>query len=157
MRPDVVFAYVRDLLERMTGIRPEQDSDGDLPVELEGAQFFVRVVGEHDPWVQVFAIALADVPSSPGLLERLNEINSQLRFARTFHVAGQVLIETEIWADDVNPANFIHACKNIAGAADAYGERLQGDFGGRLRFEESKTHEYQPPRQGAGQVSGPYL
>ena len=143
MRPDVVFAYVRDLLERMTGIRPEQDSDGDLPVELEGAQFFVRVVGEHDPWVQVFAIALADVPSSPGLLERLNEINSQLRFARTFWASGQVLFESDIWADDLSAANFGHACRNIAGATDSFSPRLVSTFGGRAVFQESKDEEYQ--------------
>ena len=157
MRPDVVFAYVRELLERMTGTRPEPDADGDLPVGLEGAQFYVRVVGEHDPWVQVFAVTLAEVPPSPELFERLNDINSRLRFARAFHVGSQVLIESEIWADDVNPANFIHACKNIAGAADAFGERLHADFGGRPRFEESKTEEYQPPLPGVGQVAGPYL
>jgi hypothetical protein len=47
MRPDVAFSYVRDLSERMTGVRPEPDHDGDLPVHFHGAQFFVRVVARR--------------------------------------------------------------------------------------------------------------
>jgi len=34
MRPEVVFAYVRDLVEQFTGQRPIPDHDGDLPVHL---------------------------------------------------------------------------------------------------------------------------
>ena len=46
MRPDVVYAYVRELLTTMSGERP--DPDGDLPVRYRGAQFFVRITGSAD-------------------------------------------------------------------------------------------------------------
>lgn len=157
MRPDATFAYVRDLLERLTGERPSPDADGDLPVQLDGAQFYVRVAGSSDPWVQVFSIALAEVEPTLELMARLNDINTQLRFARAFHVQGQVLIETEIWSDDVNPANFHHACRNVAGATDAYADELRDAFGGRLAFEESKTPEYQPAVSRSRNAAGPYL
>lgn len=157
MRPDATVAYVRDLLERITGTRPAPDQDGDLPVVWDGAQFYVRVVGSSDPWVQVFSIALADVEPSLELMAHLNDINAQLRFARMFHVQQQVLIETEIWSDDVNPANFHHACRNVAGATDAYSKALHEAFGGRLAFEESKTDQYEPSSMPVGFAAGPYL
>ena len=119
MRPDVAFVYVRDLIERMTGARPEPDHDGDLPVHLHGAQFFVRIVGPVNPWVQVFSVAVAELKPTPELMSMLNEINSHIHFARAFHVGSQVIIESEIWADDVTPANFLYACQNVAAATDA--------------------------------------
>ncbi|MDP1877150.1 MAG: YbjN domain-containing protein [Actinomycetota bacterium] len=157
MRPDVTYVYVRDLLERLTGERPDPDGDGDLPVQFGGAQFFVRVVGVVDPWVQVFSVAVADLEPTPGLMVRLNEINAELKFARAFHVSGQVLIETEIWSDDVNPANFHHACSNVAWATDAYATGILSAFGGRPQFEESKTEDYQQGTLPMGVAAEPYL
>lgn len=162
MRPDAAFAYVRDLIERMTGVRPDPDADGDLPVHLHGAQFYVRVVATApNPWVQVFSVAVADVPASDGLMARLNEINGYIHFARAFHFGSQVIIEAEMWADDVTPANFVYACRNVAAATDTFAPDLHKSFGGRLLFEESKTSAYQqgelplgPLAQGADQATG---
>lgn len=157
MRPDVAFSYVRDLLERMTGVRPTQDDDGDLPFLLDGAQFYVRILGAATSWVQVFSIALDDVEPSPELMHELNGINARLRFARAFHMGGQVLIETEIWSDDVNPSNFHYACGNVAGATDEFARPLQEAFGGRLAFEQSKTDDYGQSPLHVGFAAGPYL
>ncbi|MGJ6980689.1 T3SS (YopN, CesT) and YbjN peptide-binding chaperone 1 [Aestuariimicrobium soli] len=150
MRADVATSNVRDLLERVTGARPEHDEDGDLPVIFGGAQFYVRVVGSDDAWIQVFSVALADVDSSPGMLAELNAINSERRFARAFHVGRQVLIESDIWADDINPANLGFACSHVAQATDSMASKLKEAFGGRARFEESKTSEYRIPLGFAG-------
>ena len=149
MRPDPAYSYVRDLLERLTGERPVPDHDGDLPIFWQGANFWVRIVGNPDAWVQVFSIALADLDPTPEMMVRLNDINANLRFARAFHCARQVLIETEIWADDVNPANLRHACWNVATATDAHSQVLVQEFGGRPFFEESKTEEYEPAKAAA--------
>jgi len=157
VRPDVLHAYVRDLLERLTGDRPSPDHDGDLPVAMEGAKFYVRVVGTVDPWLQVFSVALDEIEASSELMVQINEVNRQLRFARAFHVSRQVLIETEIWADDVNPANFAHACRNVASATDAFAPELCAEFGGRLFFDESKSSEYESQSAPRGNVAGPYL
>jgi hypothetical protein len=93
--------------------------------------------------VQVFSVAVAEVEPSPGLMTRLNEINSFLHFARAFHIGSQVIIESEIWADDVAPANFLYACQNVAAATDMFAPDIQKAFGGRLLFEESKTEAYE--------------
>lgn len=142
MRPDMVLSYVRDLLERITGERPDPDPDGDLPVALGGALFYVRIASPTDPVVQVFSVAVADIEPSADLHAALNEINANLVFARAFHVKDQVLIESEIWGSDVNPANLDHACRNVASATDSHGTRLAKEFGGNPRFEQSKMAGY---------------
>ncbi len=121
MHADMVESYVRDLLERLTGVRPEPDHDGDLPVQLGGALFNVRVDNPADPVVQVFSVAVADSKSTAKLNRALNDINARLRFTRIFHVRDQVLIESEIWGSDVNANNLEYACRSIAAATDAFG------------------------------------
>jgi hypothetical protein len=154
MRPDVAFVYVRDLIERMTGTRPEPDQDGDLPVHFHGALFFVRIVGPVNPWVQVFSVAVADLEPSPELMSLLNNINSRIHFARAFHLNTQVIIEAELWADDVTPENFLYACQNVAGATDAFSPAILKAFGGRPLFEQSKTEAYEQGELPLGLLAG---
>jgi len=151
MRPDPAYAYLRDLAERATSTRPEPDHDGDLPIHIHGALFYARVVGDPNAWIQVFAVAIAGIPETPDLALALNDINRQIRFARAIHVAEQVLFEAEIWADDLNPANFTHACRNIARATDAFGYRLVEAFGGEPVFDRSKDTGYASPTDDSGQ------
>ncbi len=155
MRPDVAYVYVRDLIERMTGSRPEPDHDGDLPVHFHGAQFFVRVVGPVNPWVQVFSVAVSDIGPTPGLMTALNEINTLIHFARAFHVGEQVIVESEIWAEDVTPANFLAACQNVASATDAFAPRIVDQFGGHPLFESSKSEAYQQGELPLGPLGRP--
>lgn len=160
LRPDMVESYVRDLLERMAGSRPEPDHDGDLPVTLGGATFFVRIVSPHDPIVQVFSIAVDGIEPTPALYAAMNDINSCLHFARIFYVKGQVLIESEVWGTDVNPSNLDHACKNIAAATDSFGTDLAHQFKARPWFEEAKAPDYRPPTprpEGFGDGFGMYI
>jgi len=89
---------------------------------------------------------VSELEPSLDLMAAINEINTKLRFARAFHVSGQLLIEAEIWADDVNPANFTHSCRNVARITDEYSGAIHERFGGRLMFDESKTADYQRPR-----------
>lgn len=152
----MVMSYLRDLLETVTGNRPEPDKDGDLPVQIGGALFYVRVVNPADAIVQVFSVAVAEVPPTLELMAEINKINASIGFARAFHVQEQVLIEAEIWGVDVNLANMQHACSNIARATDAFGPRLAQEFGGRLVFQASQTDGYQAGPLVASPV-GPYL
>ncbi len=156
MRPEMVTSYIRDLLETVTGERPVPDQDGDLPVRVGGALFYVRVVNPTDAIVQVFSVAVAGVPATLGLMAKINDINSSIGFARAFHVQEQVLIESEIWGVDVNLANLQHACSNIARATDTFGPPLAAEFGGQLAFQTSQTEDYRAGPLTASPV-GPYL
>ena len=153
----MVLSYVRDLLERMTGARPEPDDDGDLFITYGGATFYSRVTNPDDAIVQVFGVAVADIDPTPELFEAINEINRSIGFARAFWVGGQVLVEAEIWGVDVNPSNFQHACWNIASAIDRFGPSLIEQFGGRPRFEELKEPEYDQGELFRANGHGPYL
>lgn len=157
LRSDIVFSYVRDLVERLTGIRPEPDHDGDLRITYSGATFYVRVINSEDAIVQVFGIAVADVEPTPDLFEALNDMNRSISFGRAFWVRGQVLIETEIWGSDVNPANFQHVCWIIASTIDRFGAELVDKFGGSARFEETKEPDYNQGELFRANGHGPYL
>ena len=57
--------------------------------------------------MQVFGVAVADVEAAPELflMPQLHQPRDSLR-PRILGFRGQVLVETEIWGSDVNPANF---------------------------------------------------
>jgi hypothetical protein len=155
MRPEVTTSYVRDLLEHFTGSRPEPDDDGDLPLCYGDREFFVRIVGQ-DAVVQVFAVAVAGIDPSGDLMHELNDINTQLKFSRMFWVAGQVLVEHDIWGDDVNPANLRHACVTVAEAATHFGGGLIERFGGEPQFSSNCAPQEPVTDEGIEQL-GLYL
>jgi hypothetical protein len=155
LRADMVRAYVESLLERLTGTeRFVPDEDGDYPVRYRDALYFVRLVGEVDPVIQVFSIAVADVPKSAKLLERLNQINTEVRFTRVFWVRGQVLVEADLMGEGVDPDSFRTACSTVASVTDTIAPAIAERFGGRLAFDEEKTPSATEP-SGAG--TGGYL
>ena len=56
MRTDMVRAFVESLLERLTGSeKVVPGADDDYPVRFRGALYYVRLVGDVDPVVQVFS------------------------------------------------------------------------------------------------------
>lgn len=157
MRCDMVLSYVRDLLAEMTGRRPEPDHDGDLVISYGGATFHARIINPDDPVLQVFSVAVDDLPATPELFAAVNDINLNIAFARAFWVRDQLLIESEIWATDVNPANFQHAFGNIASATDVHVPDIVAAFGGKPRFDQSKEPGYGQPSLFRADGNGAYL
>ena len=146
MRTDMVRAYVESLLERLIGAKQvSPDDDGDYPVRYGNALYYVRLVGDVDPVVQVFSVAVSGVEPTPDLLEELNSINSSIRFARIFWVREQVLIESEMVGEGVEPADFDNACRAVATITDHYGPLLAERFGGKTAFADEKTDPVEPP------------
>jgi Putative bacterial sensory transduction regulator len=149
VRRDVIAAYVEKLLGVLTDApRVVPDRDGDYPVRFGSALYYVRLVGDGEPDVQVFAVAVDGVEPAPELLAELNDINCRIRFARVFHVAGQVLVETDIVGDAIDPRGFSNACQVVAGVTDKIGPGLAKKYGGRTVFEDGKESGYEPPRTG---------
>ena len=139
MRSDMVRAYVESLLERLTGIdKAVPDHDGDYPVRYRDALYYVRLIGEKDPVVQVFATAVADIEATPELLSRLNDVNSQIRFARVFWVRGQVLVESDLVGQSLDGAEFDSACTAVATITDHFAPLIAEEFGGRTAFADEK-------------------
>jgi hypothetical protein len=140
VRADMLKAYVESLLERLIGAtKVEADADGDYPVRYKNALYYVRVVGDGSPVVQVFSIAVEGVSATPDLFEELNTINSNIKFARVFWVRDQVLVERELVGEGVDPADFDNACEAVATITDHYGPLLAEKFGGKTAFADEKT------------------
>ena len=152
-KTDMVRAYTEILLKQVIGADTiEPDHDGDYPVRYQSALYYVRIDPgrRDDPVVQVFAVAVDKVKPAPPLYEALNEINTQLRFARTFWVGGQVLIEAEMPGMSLSPDNFASACRTVASAADYFGPRLAEGFGGKTAFDDEKGPDYEGPTDWPG-------
>ena len=145
MRADMVRTYVESLLEKLTGVdKAVPDADGDYPVRYRDALYFVRLIGEVDPVVQVFATAVAGVPATPDLLERLNAINSNIRFARVFWVREQVLVESDLVGQTIDGPEFDGACRAVATITGHFGPLLAEEFGGTTAFADSKVETAAP-------------
>jgi hypothetical protein len=146
MRRDVIAAYVEKLLATLTdGVPVTADDDGDYPIRYRSALYYVRLVGDERPDVQVFAIAVAGVAASAELLADVNDINTRARFARVFHVRDQVLVETDLVGDAVEPNSFYNACRTVARITDDIGPELVAKHGGRTAFDDAKDADYAAP------------
>jgi hypothetical protein len=147
-KTDMVRAYTESLLEQVLAVeKVRADKDGDYPVRYRSAQYYVRIDGRRAdaPVVQVFAIAVAGVAATADLYEAVNDINAQLHFARIFWVREQVLIEADLPGEGLSLSSFTAACETVAMAADYFGPRLVGLFGGKTAFEDEKGDDYEPP------------
>ena len=145
MRAEMVRAYVETLLEELIGSeKVTPDHDGDYPVRYKSALYFVRLIGDTDPVVQVFSRAVTDLKGSAKLYERLNEINATIRFARIFYVAGQVLVESDLIGQTVDREEFDAAARAVATITDHFGPLLVEAFGGRTAFADDKDGEAPP-------------
>lgn len=145
-KTEMVRLLVESQLRVLTGSdQLAPDDDGDYPVRFRDALYYVRVLDDADPVVQVFSVALADIEKSAELLDALNDINCRLVFARTFWVRGQVLFEAEHLGMTLDAEDFINACETIARATDYFAPRLAEQFGGQLLFDESKAETYEQP------------
>lgn len=92
----------------------------------------MRLVRPEEPIAQIFAVAVDAIAASPALAEALNEINGEIWFARIFQVRDQVLVETDILAETLDPTGFRNACQVVAGIARQAGPDLVDHFEGRL-------------------------
>ena len=140
MRVEQATAYVESLLYRFVGgDRIVADHDGDYRVWFRNCLYFVRVIGHDVAVVQVFAVAVADVDVSPALLTELNTLNSEIQFARACHLRQQILIETDVLAEDFSPATFENACSHVETVTLEMAPSLAARFGGRLTFANRLT------------------
>ena len=156
MRVEQATAYVESLLYRFVGgDRIVADHDGDYRVWFRNCLYFVRVIGHDVAVVQVFAVAVADVDVSPALLTELNTLNSEIQFARACHLRQQILIETDVLAEDFSPATFENACSHVETVTLEMAPSLAARFGGRLTFANRLTLATAPGAPGAPGLAGP--
>ena len=97
------LSEVQEILARDLGIDfVEPDADGDLPVPSEDVPIYIRTVDNSDADVQVFTVLAQAQADDPGLLSRINEINSVVRGCRLFAIDGQVLLESDLPGNELS-------------------------------------------------------
>jgi hypothetical protein len=97
---------------------------------------FVRVL-EAPLCVRMFSPVLEDVEADDRLLDRLNELNAEIRFVRFFVVEGRVIVAAEMFVAPFVAEHLSRACVQVGRLADEIGGTLQKEFGGRRAFEEA--------------------
>jgi hypothetical protein len=114
--------------------------DGDVALRFGSVALFVRVL-DDPPCLRLFSPVLEDVEADDRLLERLNELNAEIRFARFFVVEGRVIVAAELFVAPFVAEHVNRACVVVGSLADEFGGMLQKEFGGRRAFEEGKEGE----------------
>ena len=117
------------------------DEDGDIPCRAGSAWYLIRLLDGDPPIVQMYSPVLSGVTKTPELLEEINTINADIRFARMFWVNDDIMIATELLAETIDKEELENACGAIAGIADHYDDELQKKYGGKRSFEEDPTQQ----------------
>ncbi|MGA7993087.1 MAG: hypothetical protein WCC53_16790, partial [Thermoanaerobaculia bacterium] len=114
---------------------PEFDGDGDFSLRFGSAVVFVRVLGDP-PCVRVFSQVLEGVEVEEPLVDRVNKLNADVRFARLFVLDGKVIAAAEVLASPFVAEHLADTCVQLGRLADEIGGALEKEFGGRRAFEE---------------------
>jgi hypothetical protein len=125
-----------------------RDPDGDTPIRSGEAMVYVRVRAERN-FVGVFSPVLLDINRTAGLIDAVNEINTNIRVARAAVTNHEVIFAAEVDDGPGAEASVINAIEAVSRLANSYGTDLQSRFGGRTFFQE-------PPIQ-PDQHTGLYL
>lgn len=136
-KAQVIRPFVESTIKELLGLEQLQvEADGAIPIRRGSTAVWVRLLDEDPPTLSVFSPMLQGVSTSPALLERLNQINAGVRFARLFWVEDKVIVATELRAETLDKEEITTAVDVVSGAADHFDDLLRKEFGGDVLFEE---------------------
>jgi hypothetical protein len=126
----MVDAYVRQLLTDEHGDELEVLGDGHYRVPVAGGIRVAVLEGNRRTRrVLVTAPVLEVVAATPELLELLNDLNAATPYGRYFHVDDEVMVETTVHAEDLQPSALFSSLSFVAWATETQGERLVEQLG----------------------------
>jgi Putative bacterial sensory transduction regulator len=139
-RLEVLRPYVQKVVAEYLELDPAKliiDDDGDIPVSRGSASYYVRLLDANPgPIVQVYSPVLNEIQSTPELLAKINEINSNIWFGRMFHTGDQVVVAMEMVAETLDKEEIAAACNNIGSIADQRDTELHTAFGGKMTRDD---------------------
>jgi len=158
-RIEVFRPFVEETVAAYLGIPREQLKtweDGTIPIRAGSTAVNVRLMEGKDehPILQVFAVMLRDVSSSSALLEKLNKMNGTFTFARVCWIDRQVIVATELLAEDLDREQVEYACNLISWAGDRWDGELKSSFGGEVAFPDAEKAPSEPAAESAGAEAG---
>jgi hypothetical protein len=166
---DVLRPFVERTVAEYLGIDEDllqKDEDGMIPIRAGSAVVNVRLVegGEGHPILEVFAPLLRGVPKTPALMERLNDVNAGLTFARAFWVDEQVILTIELRAESLDADQVAQAVSVVSLAANYWDTVIKQEFGGETSFPDEKGEvssdapaSNDAPKEAGGSTTGGYL
>ena len=141
-RLEIIRPFVEQTVRGFLGVDElKVMDDGTIPIRSGSAAVSVRLVQptkDQHPLLQVFSPLLSGVEISPEVLDKLNEMNAGLSFARAFWASGQVIIAMELLAEEIDEEQVAHACGLVTFAADYWDDELQKGFGGNLSISDAE-------------------
>ena len=166
---DVLRPFVERTIAEYLGIDEDnlqKDEDGMIPIRAGSAVVNVRLAegGEGHPILEVFAPLLHGIPKTPALMERLNDVNAGLTFARAFWVDEQVILTVELRAESLDADQVAQAVSVVSLASNYWDTAIKQEFGGETSFpdEEGGVPPKRPatgdaPSEAGGSTTGGYL
>jgi hypothetical protein len=105
------------------------DSDGDIPIHVDGAIIFVRVEEDH-PSIRVFSPLLGNVRWTPRVGSTLSDINRRARYAKIIFDGGVLLATMQLYAEPFVPEHLCVALEGIRLIVNDVVDDLQETLGG---------------------------
>jgi len=146
MRAEIVWPYVEQVLKEFLGVEKiEVADDGAIPVRAGTAGVFVRLTDGDHPRLLVYSPMLHAVKKTPELLDKLNELNVLIRFAKCFWQEEQVILATELLAESLDKESIDNALAVVMAAADHFDDELKATFGSETAFPDDEKPQKEAP------------
>lgn len=151
VKREVLVSHVENLLKHITGDpEPNRDSDGDWPFNTDRAVMWVRVAGETEPNIGVWAEAVRNIPESEKAYLQVNELNKSIRFARAYLNSGTLVFASELVGETLDMEELKNALDNLASAADYFSPKFVELCGG----ETIRTPDSDSPKRDGSDSAG---
>ena len=136
-RAELFWPYVeKALLEAFGESALNKIAPNVITIRSGSSLVVIRMLDADEPRLQVFCTVLQQVKKTPELLEKLNELNAQLSFAKAFWIEDDLLFATELLAEGLEPESIRNAVAAIATSSDHFDDELKAGFGGRPSFPD---------------------
>ena len=136
-RAEIIKPYVEKTLKEFFNTDELVVTDrGEWPVRHGSALYFVRLVDGDPPAVQIYSPMLEGVQQSETVFRRINELNSQIRFARIFMFEDKIFVSTEVVADTLDRGELANAIMAVASISDGLDTQLKDELGGTIAFDD---------------------
>jgi T3SS (YopN, CesT) and YbjN peptide-binding chaperone 1 len=140
----VIRPYVEKVMKELLGLEELVVwDDGTIPIRVGSAGVYVRLAEPGETaLLHVYSPLLRNVPKTPELLERLNELNASTFQARAFWLADQVMVAVDLLAATLDKDEVRAAVDLVSSLADRWDSELRERFGGETVFDEpQETNE----------------
>ena len=124
--------HVESMISEVFG--PEvltRDDDGDYQLKPDGVPVWARLGGDDPVMLRVFATVAADIAISPELLKEINELNTNLTFAKVNWERNIVTVSSDLVAETLDAEELYIAFSRVRQIASDMSDVIITMFGGR--------------------------